>query len=307
MITADSNYKRPVMMILAGLKRHKFYFSLKSLVSSGNPVIIFSHRERRMVDHIGKEKAVHGQHWGAVHGGYFSNPAIAQPLVETVKGILAESPADVVVDFGGGTGYLLSLLALHGIGAGAELVNVDCSETQLALTNKKGISTICASISSFRRGDIAAEDKRFFFMMRSVLHYHGEKGLQPLLRRLRDQAKKGEFFAHQSASFDNEEEAACLNFLYRQMRTGKWYTTIDDLKDRLAESGWLVTATTPAPPLLLTSDELARRYALDTNDIARIRSVMATTFSGMDRVFRLTPSGFQADLHYKIYTCAAEK
>jgi len=258
-----------------------------------------------MEDHIGTEKVVHGRRWGALHGGYFSNPTIARPLVETAKGILAKSPADVVVDLGGGTGFLLSQLASHGVGVGATLVNVDCSEAQLALIDEEGISPVCTSIGGFRRGDAAAEDKRFFFMMRSVLHYIGENGLSPLLRHLRDQAEEGEFFVHQSASFDNEEEAACLNALYRHMRTRKWYPTVNDLKRRLANSGWRVTATIPAPSLLLTSDDIGRRYALHTSDIARIRDMMARAFGEMNSVFRLTPSGFHADLHYRIYTCVA--
>jgi hypothetical protein len=141
--------------------------------------------------------------------------------------------------------------------------------------------------------------------MRSVLHYLGENGVTPLLRHLRNQAKEGEFFLHQSASFENEEEADCLNALYRYMRTHKWYPTADDLKKRLADSGWSVTATTPAPTLLLKSDDLGLRYALDTSDLVRIRDTMAREFGKMNRVFRITPSGFHADLHYQIYTCMA--
>ncbi|MDO9585425.1 MAG: hypothetical protein Q7I93_02945, partial [Syntrophales bacterium] len=255
-----------------------------------------------MEDHIGTEKVVHGQRWGALHGGYFSDPTIARPLVETAKGILAKSPTDVVVDLGGGTGFLLSQVALHAIGAGVALVNVDCSEAQLALTDENSISSVCTSIGGLRRSAIAAEQKRCFFLMRSVLHYLGENGVAPLLRHLRDQAKEGEFFLHQSASFDNEEEAACLNALYRHMRTQKWYPTVNDLKKCLEDSGWRVTATTPAPSLLLTSDDLGRRYALDTSDLARIRNKITRTFGKMNSVFRITPSGFHATLHYRIYT-----
>ena len=258
-----------------------------------------------MEDYLGTEKVVHGQRWGAFHGGYFSDPAIARPLIETAREVLAKSPTDMVVDVGGGTGFLLSQLASQGIGAGATLVDVDCSESQLAQTDTHGILRVCTSITDFRRGDIAAEDKRLFFMMRSVLHYLGETGLSPLLHHLRDQAKEGEFFVHQSASFDNENEAACLNALYRHMHTHKWYPMLNDLESRLADSGWRVTAVTPAPPLLLTSDDLAQRYALDTSDIARIGDMMAREFGETNPVFRLTPSGFHADLHYWIYTCVA--
>ena len=258
-----------------------------------------------MEDHIGIEKIVHGQHWGTLHGGYFSDPAIAQTLIETAKGILAKSPADIVVDMGGGTGFLLNQLASHIIDANVALVNVDCSEAQLDLTDKNSISSVCAPIVEFKRSAIAVEQKRFFFLMRSVLHYLGENGVTPLLRHLRDQAREGEFFLHQSASFDNEEDAACLNALYRHMRTHKWYPLADDLKKRLVDSGWRVIATNPAPPLILTSDDLGRRYALDANDLNRIRDKMVREFSEMNNVFRITPSGFIANLHYQIYTCVA--
>ena len=266
---------------------------------------MFDGRENKMEDHIGTEKIVHGQQWGTLHGGYFSDPAIARPLIEAAKGILAKSPADIVVDLGGGTGFLLSQLAFHGIGSGIALVNVDCSEAQLDLTDENSISSVCTSIGGFRRSTIAAEQKRCFFLMRSVLHYLGESGVTPLLRHLRDQAKEGEFFLHQSASFDNEDEAVCLNSLYKQMHTHKWYPTVNDLKKRLADSGWRVTATTPTHTLLLTSDDLGRRYALDASDLVRIRDTMARAFGKTNGVFRITPSGFHANLHYHIYTCKA--
>ncbi len=260
-----------------------------------------------MQDYIGIERVVHGRQWNAVHGGYFSDPAIARPLVETARDLLARSPADVVVDLGGGTGFLLSQLASHGMAAGPAMVNVDCSDAQLAQTEGHGICNVRASVADFRRGDVATGEKRCFYMMRSVLHYVGDEGLLPLLRHLRDQAQEGEFFVHQTASFDNEDEAACLNALYRHMHTHKWYPTGDELKSRLAGAGWRVIAATAAPALPLTSQDLARRYALDAGEIHRIRDTMAAEFGDMDNVFQLTPSGFQAKLHYRIYTCVARK
>jgi hypothetical protein len=258
-----------------------------------------------MKDCIGVEEVVHGRLWNAVHGGYFSDPAVARPLVETAAGVLTKSPADVVVDLGGGTGFLLSQLALHGITAATTMVNVDCSEAQLALTEGRGISRLCTSLADFRRGAIASGNERCFYMMRSVLHYLGEDGLSPMLRHVRDQAEDGESFVHQTASFDNEEDAACLNSLYSRMHTRKWYPTVSELKGRLARAGWRVVSTTAAPPLLLKSDDLARRYALASDEVDRICDAMAADFGERDGLFRLTPSGFQANLHYRIYTCMA--
>jgi SAM-dependent methyltransferase len=258
-----------------------------------------------VLDYIGTEKTIHGRQWNAVHGGYFSDPATARPLVETAAAVLTRSPADVVVDLGGGTGFLLSQLASHGTAAGLAMVNVDCSQAQLDLAAGDGVSTLCASVGDFSRGDVAVPDQRLLYMMRSVLHYLGREGLSPMLRHVRDQAEDGESFVHQTASFDNEEDAACLNSLYSRMHTRKWYPTVSELKGLLARAGWCVVSTTAAPPLLLKSDDLARRYALASDEVDRIRDAMAADFGERDGLFRLTPSGFQANLHYRIYTCMA--
>jgi len=256
-------------------------------------------------EHLGAERAVHGQRWHALHDGYFSDPAIARPLVEAARRLLSQSPADVIVDFGGGTGFLLSQFRSHGVGTHASLVNVDCSEDQLALSHEARISSLCAQIGSLTRGDVAPGGGRVLFVMRSALHYFGEAGLSPLLHYLRDLAEPGEFLLHQTASFDTEEDAACLNALYRYMRTDKWYPTVDNLQKRLVAAGWRVTNTIPAPSLHLTSEDLGRRYTLDEGDIARIRETMAKEFPETSNVFPLLPSGFHAKLHYRIYSCEA--
>jgi len=211
----------------------------------------------------------------------------------------------VVVDLGGGTGFLLSQLAWHGAAAGLTMVNVDCSSAQLAAAG--GVSSVCASVGEFQRCDIADADRRVLYLMRSVLHYAGQDGLSSLLCHLRDQTLDGEYFVHQTASFGREEDAACLNALYDHMRTGKWYPTASELKNRLAESGWRTLAVTAAPALLLTSDDLARRYGLAEEEIRYIRDETAAEFGQTDNIFRLTPSGFRAWLPYRIYTCVAAR
>ena len=258
-----------------------------------------------MDKNIGTERTVHGRRWNTFHGGYFSNPMLARPLIKIAKAILGESSADVIVDLGGGTGFLLSQLRSDYVAGDTALVNVDCSEDQIVLSDMGGITSLCTGIGSFKRGDVASKGSRAFFIMRSVLHYFGEVGLQPFLRHLRSQAKPGEFFVHQTASFDNEEEAACLNALYRHMRTHKWYPTVNDLKKRLINSGWLVRGTASAPSLRLTSDDLGLRYELDSYDIARIREMMWEECGETRGVFRLMPGGFQAKLRYRIYSCVA--
>jgi len=108
---------------------------------------------------------------------------------------------------GGGTGFLLSQLAAQGIGAAATLVNVDCSKAQLALANQAGLAHVRTPIQAFRRSDVATAEQRLLLMMRSCCTTSGKTVLRPLLRHLRAQVRKAEFFVHQSASFDHEEES----------------------------------------------------------------------------------------------------
>lgn len=258
-----------------------------------------------MSGQIGKEELVHGQQWGALHGGYFSDPAIAQPFVERARDVLMEARPDVVVDLGGGTGFLLSQLDAQGLCGSLSLVNLDGSDVQLASARETGITCVRAMITDFRRSDVGPEDKSFFFMMRSVLHYLGEAGLLPMLLHLHSQAREGEFFVHQTASFKDKGEAACLNALYRQMHTDKWYPTVSELQTSMTKTGWRVLDMSPVPSLLLTSEDLARRYALQKADVMRIRNAMAEEFGGQQNVFGLVPGGFYAKLNYHIYTCVA--
>ena len=216
-----------------------------------------------------------------------------------------EERPDVVVDLGGGTGFLLSQLAAQGLCGTLSLINLDGSDVQLASAREAGITCVHAMVTDFRRSDVAPENKRFFFMMRSVLHYFGKAGLVPMLIHLHSQAREGEFFVHQTASFEDKGEASCLNALYRQMHTDKWYPTVSELQSRMTKAGWRVTDISPAPSLLLTSDDLARRYSLDKADVMRIRNAMAQEFGGQQNVFGLVPGGFYAKLHYRMYTCVA--
>ena len=258
-----------------------------------------------MNEQIGREESVHGEQWGELHGGYFSDPAVAQPFVDRVKDLLMESLSDVVVDLGGGTGFLLSQLAAQELCGDLALVNIDGSDVQLASAREAGIRCVHALVTDFRRSDVGPEGKSFLFMMRSVLHYFGEAGLLPVLLHLHSQAKEGEVFVHQTASFEDKRDAACLNALYRHMHSGKWYPTVRELENSMTKAGWRVADMAPAPALLLTSDDLARRYALEMDDVMRIRNVMAQEFDGQTNVFGVLPNGFWAKLHYRIYTCVA--
>lgn len=254
---------------------------------------------------LGPEGAVHGQLWGRMHGGYFSDPAVAQPLVEAVRRVWAKARADVMVDLGGGTGFLLAQLRAEGVGAEALLVNLDCSEAQLEVAGQAEALAVWGAVDGFRREGVAPAGRKVLWLMRSVLHYFGEAGLTPVLAHLRAQAEEGEFWVHQTACFEREADAACLNDLYRRLRTPKWYPTVGDLQQRLQATGWRVEDCLPAPGLPLASGELGSRYGLDKTEIRHIGAALSAELGQDTEVLSFLPSGFQAELHYRIFVCRA--
>jgi hypothetical protein len=255
--------------------------------------------------HLGTEQVVHGPRWHTMHNGYFANPAVARPLVEAVCAALDRSPAEVIVDLGGGTGFLLAQLAAACPHQQVALRNLDCSAAQLAQPHGAEIVPVHATIADFQRADVTRGDQRLFLLMRSVLHYAGRDGLPALLRHLRAQARPGESFVHQSAAFRAADDATCLNTLYQLMRTNKWYPTVSSLTDELQRAGWQVKRIDPAPTLALHHDELALRYALAPADLAEIRHQMPQGLGHDLPVFHLTADGFRAELHYHIFHCVA--
>jgi len=142
--------------------------------------------------------------------------------------------------------------------------------------------------------------------MRSLLHYFGRYGVTLFLKHLRAQMKPGEIMIHQTACFESCEEADCANHLYALMRTAKWYPTVTSLTQALIETGWEVVDCKPAPDLCLKSTELAERYDLRGEDIAKISKEVGGKY---DRPMVFIPEGsnFTAFLHYRIFTCRARQ
>jgi SAM-dependent methyltransferase len=260
-----------------------------------------------MFDDVKKEKDSHGRQWNTLHGGYFSDPEVASPLVKVIFEAIRISRAEVIVDFGGGTGFLLHELIRNNVAPDIRLVDVDISERQLAAICHDLIVPVQAKLTEFTRGDADSEAKRFLFIMRSALHYHGRKGLAPLLKHLRSQMKSGEFFIHQTACFERVVDARLMNTLYKRMGTGKWYPTVGHLCECLEKAGWKIRSASPAMALPLTSKELGRRYGLGKDRLFEIRDDLAGTFGERKEVFSLRPGGFIAYLHYRIFTCVASR
>ena len=255
-------------------------------------------------EQINREISAHGQQWNSMHEGYFSDPVIANPLIETITRYLSGSDADVIVDLGGGTGFILRELIAKGVTKNIIPVNLDCSATQLDAMEKSGIICINALISDFSRDDLVKLNKRIFFIMRSVLHYFGREGLIPVLRHIRNHARKGEMFIHQTACFESPVEASCINVLYREMGTPKWYPTINELRESMANTNWQVIDICPAIPLKLSSVELGQRYGLDFQALAKICGRVLEKFGESENIFQRAENGFVAYLHYRI--CVAK-
>jgi|WetSurSiteA1Bulk_404760.scaffolds.fasta_scaffold04070_3 hypothetical protein len=254
---------------------------------------------------LGRETDIHGTAWDLFHGGYFSDLSVARPLIEKACEAISSSQPDVVVDLGGGTGYLLRALQENYPGLTARLVNIDLSGKQLSESAHGCIQTVQCPIETFTRTDIDPLADKFLFLMRSALHYMGKRGIHPFLLHLRSQMKKDEFFVHQTACFDRERDAQCLNILYQLMGTEKWYPPTGELQQLLELSGWKIVSIVEAPLLPLTSDDLAKRYRLNTAIVNRISDVIMRQFGETRNVFRKTPDKFCAYLQYRIFTCVA--
>ncbi len=254
-------------------------------------------------EQIKREESVQGEHWSKLHGGYFSDPVVAYPLIRKVRAIADTSGVDTIVDLGGGTGSLLALLRAEGVNHNISLVNLDASDVQLEVAARAGLSCIRGSVDSFSRCDLGHEEGTFLFMMRSVLHYFGEDGLRPVLRHLRTQVQTGEYFVHQTASFLHQHDADCMNELYQIMRTPKWYPTVSFLCECLRHEGWHVLEVLPGLPLTLTNEELRQRYDLSQAELLRISDQLTQHSLASEDIFKKTDDGFCAFLHYWIYIC----
>ena len=257
-------------------------------------------------EQIGRESGVQGPQWRTLHQGYFSHSGIADPLVEAAVEVIAADRPTVVADLGGGTGVVLHRLAERHPELRCRLVNVDLSEKQLAEVRDSQIKTLNVSALEVRREDLAVQDGRLLFLIRSLLHYVGREGLRPLLKHLREQMKPTEPLVHQTICFLDPRDARCASRLYEMMGTGKWYPAEGELCEILGEAGWCVAQVRPAPPLALESSDLAERYQLSVEDVARIRKGLENEFGSIPAVFVPKPTGFIAWLHYAIFICRAD-
>ena len=253
---------------------------------------------------LGNEIAVHGRRWQTVHDGYFFDSDIALPFLSFIRREISNSYPNVIADFGGGGGFILSELAKRHPENSIKYVNIDISAEQLQECKYEGICSLKIPVEEATRELLVNSNDSLMIIMRSLLHYFGQEGIAPFLIHLREQMKQGEIMIHQTACFDFIEDADCANHLYTLMRTNKWYPTVKILKQILAETGWEVLECKPAPGLCLKSSELGERYGLSKKDITQITKEIGRKYN-RKAVFVTDVSNFTAYLHYRIFLCRA--
>ena len=256
-------------------------------------------------DSLENEKAVHGSRWLTLHDGYFAEPELAIPLLDSISREILKFKPDVVADLGGGTGFLLSELAKRHPKASIKYMNIDISPQQLQECRDDRICCRQISATGITREMLVERDGSLLVIMRSLLHYLGSGGITPFLGHLRAQMKPGEAMIHQTACFEHQEDADCANHLYALMRTAKWYPTIMNLTQTLNETGWQVVDCKPAPELCLKSSELAERYSLSAADIDQISNELGSKYYRPE-VFVPEGSNFTAFLSYRVFICRAK-
>jgi SAM-dependent methyltransferase len=261
-----------------------------------------SHQEELVLTITHNESKLYGDGWDHIHGGYFSNRDVAAPLVDAVVRAVQDTGARAVADLGGGTGFVLSLVA-ESLAGECDLINVDSAPAQLEGA-ASGISAVQADLEKLDRESLIVEGS-LVLCMRSVLHYFGRRGLKPALADVRSVLAEGERFVHQTACFDSKRDCKVLNDQYELMGTGKWYPTAAELRHALQSEGFKVESEESIPSLALQSGEVAYRYDVDPAEMDRIGVLLFERHGEVPGVIERDSDGYTTFLHYRIMTCAA--
>lgn len=254
---------------------------------------------------IESEKHVHGERFIKLFGGYFGDPQVARPLVDAIhRAIHAHTPR-VLVDVGGGTGFVLSELLRVYPDTPCRLVDLDLSADQLGEERDQRITTLQASAEDVTRADLCAGDETLMLAMRSVIHYFGHANIVPFLKHLRSLLNPGEVMVHQTACYADAKEALFLDKLIKGMGAGKSPLTTDEVLGFLDLAGWRVLEFIPAPALVMDSDELAYRYHVTVDEIRALSEKVLSGFKTVPDAFRATRDGFTVRVDYHIFTSKA--
>jgi SAM-dependent methyltransferase len=261
--------------------------------------------EQTLEQAVARETAVHGRRWAGQYSGYFSDPAVAAPFLDIIEESLREKSPDVLVDLGGGTGFILRELIRRGkIPDGLKLYDMDLSRPQLESLADARIRPLQSSFLEFQRAAVAVGPERLMLITRSTLHYAGIMGQKPVLRHIRDQLKPGEIFIHQTGCSASPEEALLVDELLERMHSDKWMPPLDSLVKLCEDAGFRVTRVADVPDLALDEPTLADRYGIKPEEMADIRVKLQDAYKDSPR-WRITPEGFVILQAYKIMVCEA--
>jgi len=254
---------------------------------------------------IESEKHVHGERFTKLFGGYFGDPQVATPLVDAIhRAIHAHTPR-VLMDVGGGTGFVLSELLRVYPDTPCRLVDLDLSADQLGEERDQRITTLQASAEDVTRADLCAGDETLMLAMRSVIHYFGHANIVPFLKHLRSLLNPGEIMVHQTACYADPNNALLLEQMIQGMGAGKSPLTQAEVLRFLDEAGWRVLEFIPAPALFMASEELAYRYHVTVDQIRALSEEVLSGFKTVPDAFIATPDGFTIRTDYHILTSMA--
>jgi SAM-dependent methyltransferase len=254
---------------------------------------------------VQRETHIHGKLWAKVAAGYFSDKNMAGDYVAAIMRVAKKSKPSAIADLGGGTGFIFEQLIEAGIVESVKLVVLDESESQLAMCKRPRIIPMKGAFQSFRRADIVDESGSLMLICRSVLQYAGIFGQKPWLNHVRSQLKPGEWFVHQSGCSEDIEGALELNVLFELMGVEKWVPHKEALIRLLVQAGFEVTDIFPMPPVAMISDELAVRYGVSPEKLARIEAGLRRTCSNRPDLFKVTSTGFIFNFPYHVFSCRA--
>ncbi|MBU4200049.1 MAG: ApaG domain-containing protein [Verrucomicrobia bacterium] len=254
---------------------------------------------------VAREAHIHGKLWDKLYDSYFSNPYLARDYVAVIIRAAYKCKPSVIVDLGGGTGFILEQLVAAGIAEDIRLVNMDESDAQLAMGRHPRITPRKGAIQSLRRTEIVKETESLMLICRSVLQYGGIFGQKPWLAHLRDQMKPGEWFVHQSGCSDDLEAALALDVLFEMMNVEKWVPHKEAFQELLTQAKFEVVDDFPMPPVGMPSDGLAIRYGVAPETLAKIKADLRRTCANRPDLFKLTPSGFTFNFPYRVFVCKA--
>lgn len=254
---------------------------------------------------VERETHVHGNLWGKLYDGFFSDKRMAADYVAAIMRVARGIKPSAVADLGGGTGFILEQLVEAGIAEDIRMFNLDESDSQLAMCKHPRITPMRGAFQTFRRADILGEAGSLMVICRSVLHYAGIFGQKPWLNYLRGQMKAGEWFIHQSGCLDDVEAALALDVFFEMAGVDKWLPHREAFIKLLEKAGFEVSDDFPVPPLGMPSDVLAMRYNISPENLAKIEKDLRRTCSSRPDLFKSTPSGFVFNFPYRVFICRA--